>query len=123
MHPLWRADGRVERFDTFAFGVYDHTRNIPSIDGSTKLSPYLRFGLVSARQVYNRIVEVFRRHDDPTTDASCTTLVNELIWREFWHHIAFHFPQTMTEAFQEKRREMTWDASEEWIQRWRDGMT
>jgi deoxyribodipyrimidine photo-lyase len=73
--------------------------------------------------LYNHIVHIARTKTDPTTRTSCTTLLTELAWREFRHHIAFHFPTTMTEAFQEKRRHIVWDCPTEWIERWEQGMT
>jgi len=122
-HPHRSADWWRQRLDEFAWGIYDETRNFPARDGSTRLSPYLRFGIISPRQVYNYIVTYARHHPDETTRTSCSTLLNELGWREFWHHIAFHFPHTMNEAFQEKRRNILRSCPSAWIERREKGMT
>jgi deoxyribodipyrimidine photo-lyase len=72
---------------------YDKERNIPSTDWTTQLSPYIRFWLVSVREVFAAAQEY-------------NQIISELAWREFWYHIMYHFPQTVTQAFQEKRREI-----------------
>lgn len=68
------------------------------MDGSTRLSPYIRFGVFSIREVFHSMEE-------------SQTLISELAWREFWYHIAYHFPQTHEIAFQEKRRHIHWENS------------
>lgn len=76
---------------------YSETRDFPILDGSSRLSPYLRFGIVSPREIY-------RRYRDGSPG-----FIQELGWREFWYHITHYFPETYTTAFQEKRREIAWE--------------
>lgn len=84
---------------------YDTTRNHLPDDGTTKLSPYIRFGLVSIRQVYWNYVS--------QGSMGSEVIISELARREFWHHIMHYFPHTRFQSFQEKRR---------WIQRENDPM-
>ena len=86
------------------FAHYDDLRNLPAVDGSTRLSPYIRFGIYSIREIYARV-------------ANNPTLLSEIIWREFWYHIAYYFPFTYTLEFQERRRSIAWNTdinSYEW---------
>ncbi len=103
---------RRERFNSFSFSTYSETRNTPSIDGSSKLSPYMRFGLVSIREMYHKALQ---------EDAQ--TYISELARREFWQHIYYHFPHTRTTEFQEKRRNIPWNNDPSHFQARQNGMT
>jgi deoxyribodipyrimidine photo-lyase len=92
------------------FNHYDELRNIPSLDGSTRLSPYIRFGIYSIREIYVTV------KDNPP-------LLSEIIWREFWYHIQYHFPETRTLAFQEKRRNIAWETESPYWQKFRNAET
>lgn len=93
-HPFWTVELGKNRMNR-DFSGYDALRNIPSMDGSTRLSPYIRFGVFSIREIYNKI------QDNPP-------LLSEIIWREFWYHIAFYFPCIYDTEFQERRRSIEW---------------
>lgn len=95
-----------QRMMTFDFTRYDDTRNIPSIDGSSKLSPYTRFGLVSIRELYSELLS----KNDPTHTA---TYISELARREYRQHTAHHFPESRIMEFQEKKRNINRDNNKE----------
>jgi deoxyribodipyrimidine photo-lyase len=94
-----------QRMMTFDFTRYDDTRNIPSIDGSSKLSPYTRFWLVSIRELYRELIN----KNDPTHTA---TYISELARREYRQHTAHHFPESRIIEFQEKKRKIARENSE-----------
>ena len=93
-HPLWTMGFGRSRLDR-DFSHYDDLRNLPAVDGSTRLSPYIRFGIFSIREIYAKIEQ------NPT-------LLSEIIWREFWYQIAYYFPFTYSIEFQERRRDINW---------------
>jgi len=90
---------------------YADTRNLPGIRGTTRLGPHLRFGSVSARQM----VALARE----TSDA----WLNELIWREFFMHILWHFPQVERRAFRPEYDRIAWRNDMESFERWKNGTT
>ncbi|MBX9809342.1 DNA photolyase family protein [Candidatus Gracilibacteria bacterium] len=94
-HPYFSIPFGAERMNRDFSNYYD-LRNIPGVDGSTRLSPYIRFGVFSIREIYKKV------QDNPT-------LLSEIIWREFWYQIAYYFPFTYTLEFQERRRSIVWD--------------
>lgn len=104
-HPLWTMDFGLERLSKY-YGKYSENRNIPSIDGTTRLSPYIRFGVFSIRMLY----QIFENNPK---------ILSELIWREFWYHIAFHFPKIYNEEFQENKKYIQWKTNTE-TQEWKD---
>ncbi len=119
-HPdanLWAPDGWKRRLKLFDVCRYLDTRNLPAIDGTSRLSPYLRFGLISIRQLYARMCR------EATPSCVAETFISELAWREFWHHIMHHFPETRTLEFQEKRRGLPWRYDDKLFDAWREGRT
>src|ERR1044071_4560732 len=69
---------------------YDKTRDIPSVAGTTRLSVHVRFGTISIRQLV------------ADAQALNQTLLNELIWREFYQMILWYFPRVVTESFKKE---------------------
>ncbi len=110
----WPMDYPDQRLWSFNFKEYDERRNFPYIDGTSRLSPYLRFGTVSVRKVYNAALSA-------TPEAN--QYVSELAWREFWYHIMHYFPETKDIEFQAKRRNIKWINNESWYNAWKEGRT
>ncbi len=99
------------RLESFPFENYEKTRNYPSIDGSSKLSPCIRFGIISLREIFKRV------------EGRSEQFIKELAWREFWYHIAINFPETQKREFQEKRRGINWENREEFIRAFEESTT
>ncbi|WP_306350949.1 cryptochrome/photolyase family protein [Flavobacterium sp. '19STA2R22 D10 B1'] len=91
---------------------YEQTRNLPSIAGTSMLSTHLRFGSVSIREIIRFIIE------NPKE-----TFWNELIWREFFMQILWHFPHTIHKSFRPKYDAIQWSNNEVLFQKWCDGNT
>ncbi|MES2556263.1 MAG: deoxyribodipyrimidine photo-lyase [Bacteroidota bacterium] len=90
---------------------YHETRDIPSVNGTSRLSLHLRFGTVSIRELVRL---------GQTTGEK---FLNELIWRDFYQMIIFHFPQSVTKAFKPEYDRIEWEHNEEHFQRWCEGKT
>jgi len=91
--------------------TYHDTRNIPSIEGTTRLSVHLRFGTISIRRLVRRALELNE------------TWLDELIWREFFMMILWNFPQVVDQPFKEKYSDIPWRNNEREFQAWCDGKT
>jgi len=113
-NTLWPIDYPEQRLWSFNFKEYYERRDFPYIDGTSRLSPYLRFGTVSVRKVYNAAINAM---PEPSQ------YVAELAWREFWYHIMHYFPETKDVEFQEKRRNIKWINNESWYSSWKEGRT
>jgi deoxyribodipyrimidine photo-lyase len=90
---------------------YDATRNYPAIDGTTKLSVHLRFGTMSIRQVASKALELN------------ATLLNELIWRDFYQMILWQFPHVENGSFKKEYDNMEWRNNEDEFALWCAGQT
>jgi deoxyribodipyrimidine photo-lyase len=94
--PIEFGFRRLEEFD---FRAYTELRNRLDLDGTSKLSPYIRFGVISLKRIYGKAIE--------QAGLNCQ-YVKELAWREFWYHIKHYFPEVQNLEFQEKRRGIPW---------------
>ncbi|MBN1486579.1 MAG: deoxyribodipyrimidine photo-lyase [Anaerolineae bacterium] len=103
--------------------VYQQNRDLMASESTSRLSPYLRFGMVSARQA---VVTVRQAMDEaPTTEArrQAQVWLAELIWREFYQAILFHFPGVRKESFRENLRSIAWDNNPAMFAAWCAGRT
>lgn len=90
---------------------YKEQRDYPAIPGTSRLSVHLRFGTISIRQLARN-----------SQDKSATYL-NELIWREFYQMILWHFPRVVNESFRAQYDQIKWRNNKEDFERWKDGKT
>ena len=90
---------------------YHETRNLPTKETS-QMSVHLRFGTISAR----KLVKLASELND-------NTYLKELIWREFFMQILWHFPKVIHHSFKEKYDNIAWENNEELFQKWCEGKT
>lgn len=90
---------------------YDKTRNFPALDGTSHLGIYLRFGCISIRKLANEAA------------ALNDTFLNELIWRDFFMMILFHFPQVEMQSFKRAYDQIQWRNNEDEFEKWCNGET
>ena len=107
-------DKKIESFKLNSEIVtkYAETRNFPSINSTSKLGPYLRFGTVSVRKIVTGLLK-FKDQ----------TFLNEIIWREFFMQILFHFPHTSTKSFKPKYDKIVWLDDPKSFDAWKNGET
>jgi len=91
---------------------YEETRNFPAIEGTSKLSPHLRFGTISVRKCVQNGLQ-----------SEENTFLKELIWREFFMQILWHFPESVTHNFKSKYDGIEWRNNEDEYQAWCEGKT
>ncbi|QVY67299.1 deoxyribodipyrimidine photo-lyase [Polaribacter sp. Q13] len=92
--------------------TYEETRNFPAKDSTSKLGTHLRFGTVSIRKMV-----------DKASKSNNSTFLKELIWREFFMQILWHFPHTVKDSFKPKYDKILWRNNEEEFKAWCNGET
>lgn len=102
---------------------YAGERNRLDLAGTSKLSPYLRFGMVSARQAVTAAGAAIEAAPHDQARHSAESWLNELIWREFYLAILYHFPQVRTSSFRPKYDYVAWANDEADFAAWREGRT
>ena len=91
---------------------YEESRNFPSINGTSKIGLHLRFGTVSTREMIKK-----------AKLSENITFLKELIWREFFQQILYHFPSTVNKSFKPKYDRIEWINNEEQFKKWCIGET
>ena len=91
---------------------YESTRNFPSVNGTSYLGVHLRFGSVSIRKMVAKAIL-----------SNNETFLKELIWREFFMQILWHYPHTKSSSFRPKYDAIVWDNNEDLFKKWCDGKT
>lgn len=90
---------------------YHKTRDIPSVQGTSRLSLHLRFGTISIRQC----AQMGEEHNEKW--------LNELIWRDFYQMIIYHFPRSVNQAFKPAYDAIEWEENEAHFTAWCEGRT
>ena len=120
------ARHRLNRFvsgDCAPIFGYANTRNRPDIDGVSSLSPYLRFGMISARSAAVAAYAAIETAADAESRRSADTWLNELIWRDFYIAILHHFPHVRRGSFRPEYDDICWENDEQRFAAWCAGQT
>lgn len=90
---------------------YHLTRDFPELSGTSKLSIHLRFGTISIREIAKISLHTNEK------------FLNELIWRDFYQSILYHFPHSATHSFKKQYDLIQWENNEEHYKKWCEGNT
>ena len=90
---------------------YKEQRDYPAIAGTSRLSVHLRFGTISIRELARKAGSLNE------------TFLNELIWRDFYHMILWHFPHVVSKAFKQEYDKIQWRNNESEFTAWCEGKT
>ena len=124
----WRPgeSGAWEMLEVFcddALGDYALARDLPAHHGTSRLSPHLHFGEISPRQIHLALLNHSQRLDAKRRP-DIEPYLRELGWREFAHHLLYHFPQTPSENFNSRFDSFRWQPLDQtMLTRWQLGRT
>jgi len=114
---IFKKGGRREALNIIkklsSFTHYTTTRDFPALE-TTGLSAHHKFGTVSIREVYHSIVRIL---------GPDSLLLKQLYWRDFFTHLAFHYPHVFNGAFNPAYDHLTWNTDEQSFAAWCNGMT
>lgn len=102
---------------------YHIHRDRPDLNATSTLSPFLRFGMVSPRHTVLATIKLMQRATSPEAREGLEAWLNELIWREFFLAILYHFPQVHRGSFREDLRNIPWANNSEDFRAWCEGRT
>lgn len=95
---------------------YSKIRDYPFIDGTSKFSPYFRYGLISIEKCFLKCLKNIKVK-------SVKVFLSELIWREFYATIVYHFPEILKQEFITKYKNLKWSYDKKKLNLWKDGKT
>jgi deoxyribodipyrimidine photo-lyase len=113
----------LQKFCSADIYEYDTFRDRIDLDRTSHLSPYLRFGVISPKQAYQYAMIAIRNSQDSSQNHSCDHWINELIWREFYFSILFHYPEVLKTSFNPIYRQIQWQKSAKLLHSWQNGQT
>ena len=123
---LWKpgeaeAQNRLRKF-TGKIASYHESRDIPSVDGTSLLSPYLAAGVISPRQCLAAAVAA--NQGKIAGGEGATTWISELAWRDFYTHVMVACPRvSMHQPFKLKTNALKWRTNEKDFEAWQQGQT
>ncbi|MBN8621062.1 MAG: deoxyribodipyrimidine photo-lyase [Anaerolineae bacterium] len=94
-----------------------------TLGGWSFLSPYLRMGMLSPRQAYWGARHAYTATGQNQARESVETWVSELVWREFYMHILYHFPHVAAGSFRPQYDRLAWRYAPDELAAWKEGMT
>ncbi len=131
LQKAWRpgeagAQALLRRYCEDAAADYGRERDLPAIDATSRLSPHLHFGEISPLQIMNRLRRLAAEETRPGLIAGTEHYLRELGWREFSHHLLFHFPHTPQRALNPKFDAFPWRKPRDYaadLRAWQRGRT
>ncbi len=122
-YRFWKPNraGLKDRLDYFfdqAVQEYKEERNRPALDATSRLSPYLHWGQIGPRELVHAL-----RQRTAMQGEGPRHFLSELYWREFAHHVLYHFPQTPSLPLRAEFNRFPWRRDEELIRAWQRGQT
>lgn len=117
------AQARLDSFIGENIRHYQSRRDFLAQDGTSQLSPYLRFGLLSAQEVITQAQMANIQANNAAARSEIRTWMDELVWREFYTAILYHFPHVLEGPFRSDYKDIPWRDAPEDLLAWQKGET
>ncbi len=102
---------------------YSENRDFPAIEGVSRLSPFLHFGQISPRQVWEAVVKREQKQGRLSPGTAATAWLRQLVWREFACHLLYHFPETTDQPLNIGFKNFPWKSDKRLRSCWQAGIT
>ena len=128
LRAAWRpgtsgAEHYLDEFLSTAIPNYRDDRNRPDLIGTSRLSPHIHFGEIGPRQIWHKMAERCTTDRRTRAGKSVAAFRSQLGWREFSHHVLFHFPKTTGRPLREQFARFPWQQDRHGLRRWQRGQT
>ena len=119
------AQKQLKAFVSGSLARYEDMRNLPAETGTSRLSPHLHFGEIGPRQVWAAVRALSKGSGVFPPGRGAQVFLSEIGWREFAHHLLFHFPHTPEQPLRENFKKFPWaeDADGARLRAWQRGQT
>lgn len=102
---------------------YSYYRNEPSIQGTSRLSPYLHFGEISARSIWYEVNQSMSRYRKAGIFREAEAFLRQIVWREFAYYLLYHFPKTVDQSLKKEFKKFKWRKDVALFHAWQKGQT
>jgi deoxyribodipyrimidine photo-lyase len=117
----WKA---LDAFCADRLRDYPVDRDIPGVSGTSRLSAHLHFGEISPVQVWNHLLQHAAGHTSAGIVTATESYLREIAWREFSHHLLYHFPHTTLQPLDTRFAAFPWRSDyRELLELWQQGRT
>lgn len=113
------AIAKVKSFIKNGVDHYSENRDYPAVAGVSELSPYLHFGEITPRMIWKMVLA----ETDSKTSEMRAPFLRQLGWREFAHHLLFHFPHTPEQPLRKEFASFPWLEDKKNLKAWQKGLT
>lgn len=117
------AQAKLAEFCSSSIEEYQEQRNYPGVNGTSKLSAALKFGVIGVRTVWAATLAALENSRSDETQANIRTWQQELAWREFYQHAMYNFPSLAEGAYREPLKNFPYTNNPEHFQAWCEGKT
>jgi deoxyribodipyrimidine photo-lyase len=114
---------RLKSFLESGVASYKSGRDRPDKPAVSKLSPHLHFGEISPNQVWWEVSDYIEHESNNEARKSSEFFLRELAWREFAHHVLYHFPDTAHHPLRQQFRNFPWSKDKKRLRKWQKGRT
>jgi len=111
------AEKILNNFIKNSIEKYAVNRDIPSVNGTSKLSPYLKFGQISVHHIMRKLLEIKNKK------IGYRKYINEIGWREFSHSLLYNFPEMEKCNLRKEFNNFKWNKDEKLFSKWKKGLT
>jgi deoxyribodipyrimidine photo-lyase len=128
MQEFWQpgeegGQARLKEFVKQGAGKYKQQRDLPAIDGTSLLSPYLHFGEISPHQVWHAVSAMLTKNADALVAANGQAYLRQLLWREFSWHLLYHSPDFPEQPWNKRFTKFPWIKNNRMLKLWQRGQT
>jgi len=117
------AHDLLQKFLANSVHNYAENRNFPAVEGTSRLSPHLRAGTISPRQIIHAVEKWKQKHPSKNAQLSADVFISEIIWRDFYQSILDTFPHVIERSFRPEYDRIEWPGTDEHFQAWCEGRT
>jgi len=117
------AHMRLKQFLKECLSNYGENRNHPGTSGTSRLSPHLHFGEITPRQIWHAVRRQAEANNVPESQWRSLQFLTEIGWREFAHHLLFHFPHTPAQPLRADFKKFPWRNDGAFLRAWQKGRT
>ncbi|WP_119677680.1 cryptochrome/photolyase family protein [Indioceanicola profundi] len=115
------AQARLSAFLEHLCRDYAKSRDLPALDGTSRLSPHLRHGEISPRQVWHAAMALAARR--PDCAEGVMSFLREVVWRDFCYNLLYHFPQLPDRPLNPRFEAFPWCKDDKALAAWKQGRT
>ncbi len=109
------ARKRLHSFIGAGLDEYPELRDRPDRNGISRMSPHLHFGEISPRVIWREVSK--------SSSVASAAYLRQLGWREFAHHLLYHFPRTLDQPLRQEFTAFPWEERPDWLRAWQTGKT